>query len=172
MKISSYIPLLSLFVVSSLLSPSSCDETTDLINQICRNTADFGFCNNILNRNLISPKTDFVGLTKLTINLALSFANDTDIFIQKSEAAEKDPKLKQLYAGCDSNYQKVVGFMRGAQYDVNRADYKSMVELLQLCSRPVIDCQNALGDIVFEVREKNRRMRVFLTMGLYEGGQL
>ncbi|KAI3464607.1 hypothetical protein Pfo_021270 [Paulownia fortunei] len=164
-------PFLSLFITSYLLSPVLCDPKTQaLINQVCRTTSDFGFCYDILNRNLVSPVTDLVGLTKLTIGLSLSYAKDTETFIQKAKAAGKDPLLQRLYAGCESNYHEVVGYMEGARYDLNRADYKSMVALLQLSSKPIILCQNAIGDVVFQMREKNRQMRVLLSMGLYEGG--
>lgn len=154
----------------TLLSHCLCDkQTQDLINQICRQTSDFAFCNNILERNLVSPKTDLAGLTRLTTSLSRSYAGDTLSFIQKSEAAETNPSVKQLYAGCDSNYQKVVGFMDGAKSAANRGDYRSMVTQLQSCSRPIIECQSAIARVVPQMLQKNRLMRVLLSMGLYEG---
>lgn len=160
------------FIITAftLLSPCLCDkQTQDLINQICRQTSDFGFCNGILERNLISPKTDLAGLTRLTTSLSRSYAGDTLSFIQKSEAAETNPSVKQLYAGCDSIYQRVVGFMEGAKNDAKRGDYRSMVAQLQSCSRPIIDCQSDIARVVPQMLEKNRLMRVLLVMGLYEG---
>ncbi|KAK4429578.1 hypothetical protein Salat_1258400 [Sesamum alatum] len=164
--------LLTLFIASHLLSLASCNSTQDLINQICRQTSDFGYCNDILNRNLPTPSTDLVGITKLTILLTLSNAKDTKIYLEKAEAAEKNATRRQLYAGCADDYYQVEVKMFVAAYDVGRGEYKGMVENLQASSRLVILCQNALGDLVYDVRERNRKLRVLLTMGLYEGSLL
>ncbi|KAL0326088.1 UNVERIFIED_CONTAM: hypothetical protein Sradi_5178100 [Sesamum radiatum] len=161
--------LLSLFITSHLFPLSSCNSTQDLINQICRQTSDFGYCNDILNRNLPSPSTDLIGITKLTIVLTLSSAKDTKIYLENAEAAEKNATRRQLYAGCADDYNQVELKMFVATYDVDRGDYRGMVENLKACSRPVMLCQNALGGRVYEVRERNRKLRVLLTMGLYEG---
>lgn len=173
MTVKRFVSVLITVITSNLISPSVSDPQTDsLINQICRQTADFAFCSDVLTKNIVSPNTDLAGLTRLTIKLSLNYANDTKIFIQKAKANEKNLKLQQLYDVCESNYQQVVGFMEGANFDVGRADYDSMVNLLKLCGKPIIFCQNAIGDAVLAMRDRNRHVRVFLTMGLYEGSIL
>lgn len=161
--------LLPLLAVSLLPASLGDEQTTALIRKVCGQTSDFAFCDGILERNLVSPKTDLPGLTRLTVSLTLSFAKDTLTFIQQSEAAEKDRGVKQLYEGCRGNYEKVVGFMQGAAFDAGKADYSHMVQLLQLSSKPVIICQNAIARVVPRMLEKNRLFRVLLSAALYEG---
>ncbi|KAL7117832.1 hypothetical protein ACP275_03G097500 [Erythranthe tilingii] len=168
-KFSCFIPFF-LVVTSYLITPSLSDQTTqDFISQICRTVSDPGFCFDQLNKNLPSPQTDLPGLTRLTTGLALAFARDTETFFQKVKEHEENAGLKKLYEFCESKYHSVVGFMQGAKYDADRADFVSMVNLLQLCGPPVIECQTALGDIVYAVRSKNAHVRTFISMGLKEG---
>ncbi|XP_057793021.1 uncharacterized protein LOC131009624 [Salvia miltiorrhiza] len=159
--------------MAALLGPSMGDkQTQDLINRVCRQTSDPAFCSGILSRNLPTPSVDLGGLTRLTVSLSLSYATDTLSFIKTSEAAERNPNVKEQYTVCQGNYEKVVGFMKGADYDAKRGDFKPMVTLLQSCSKPIILCQNAIARLVPQMLEKNRLMRVLLTMGLYEGNNL
>ncbi|KAL6515474.1 hypothetical protein OROHE_018508 [Orobanche hederae] len=165
--------ILLLIITSYLVSPSACDSKTEqLINEICGQTSDSGFCSGLLFHNLVSPITNLTGLTKLTIDISLSYAEYIHGIIQKSQADVKDPKLRQCYDVCGGNYQQVVGFMESAKYDFDRGVYGSMLVQLELCNRPIIDCQNAIGDFVLGMLEKNMKMRVLLSMGLYEARQL
>lgn len=161
--------LLPLLAVSLLPTALGDQQTTDLIHRVCSQTSDFAFCDRILERNLVSPKTDLPGLTRLTVSLTLSIAKDTLTFLQQAEAAEKDRSVKQLYEGCRGNYERVVGFMQGADFDAGKADYVHMVQLLQLSSKPVIICQTAIARVSLRMLEKNRLFRVLLSAALYEG---
>lgn len=40
--------------------------------------------------------------------------------------------------------------MEGASFNVGRADYESMVNLLKLCGKSIILCQNTIGDVVLD----------------------
>lgn len=142
----------------SLLSPSSGDTYT-LINQICYQTSDYGYCIEILRNNQTSS-TDLKTLIRITVDKSVMLANDNEIFIQKSMAA--DEHLKELFAGCDGNYQQFLGPLRNGKNDCDNKDYSHILGLYQRCIRPVIECQSP------QMLENNGLMRVLISMGFYE----
>ncbi|KAL3641172.1 hypothetical protein CASFOL_016140 [Castilleja foliolosa] len=164
-----YLTLISLLTISCLISPSTCydPQTMALIANLCYHSKYPPFCADILRRHLVSPKMDFLGLTTLTIDLSLGHAKSVEKSIEKLGAAiVRNPTEKHIYLKCQRSYGDIVSLTEGAKVAFDRADYGSMVALLKPCEELVQFCEDTIGQVI---RDQDYKMRVLLSMGVYEG---
>ncbi|KAG6390479.1 hypothetical protein SASPL_148214 [Salvia splendens] len=169
--------LLSIFfvivIVVALLRPSLADkQTDDLINKVCYYAGDDSFCQGILHKNLPPPPVDLAGLTRLTLNLTLSFTKETLALVEKAEADEKRLGVRQRYYWCRIGYIKVLSNVQTAEYNARRSEFDSMVTTLGLCSEPIKQCQRNVAGLLPALKEKSRMMLVLIEMGSNAGTYL
>ncbi|KAL3641171.1 hypothetical protein CASFOL_016139 [Castilleja foliolosa] len=162
--------LISLLTISCLVSPSTCDdpdpETMALIADLCSHSKYPRFCSDVLRRRLVSPKTDFSGLTKLTFVISLDYAKAIESFIGQLAAEIVKNQEKQIYLKCQRSYGGIVSLIEGAKVAFDKADYGPMVAQLESCEGHVQFCEDTIGQVISDQDDK---MRVLLSMGVYEG---
>ncbi|CAA0831670.1 Unknown protein [Striga hermonthica] len=169
-KHSSFSLLSFLFVVSNLIDPSLCDWATTqrLIKDICIHTSNYNLCKSILSRNLVSPDSSLQDITKLTMDIAVSTANFTRSTIQSLETTEKRPNVKQLLAGCEGDYNRVVTYLGSAKSAAYAGSFKQILVFVSNANNCVLLCQNKIDNVVPRIFLKNKKMRVLFSMASYE----
>ncbi|CAL5378476.1 uncharacterized protein LOC114315936 [Camellia sinensis] len=167
-----------LLVITLFIQPASSDpRTQQLIDQICRQCEDFGFCNTTFNENLKAPTTNVEGLAQITIEQSLYNATNTYIFVKRllADTDTTDVRMRDYLTVCDNSYYAVMELFREAFRSFDQKDYRGMMFYEWKTSREVAICDgifvteflwvNPLGD-------QNKQMRQLITMALVTGFML
>ncbi|KAG8379592.1 hypothetical protein BUALT_Bualt07G0104900 [Buddleja alternifolia] len=163
----SLMPMVILF----LLIPHSMGDTQALINNICRQTDDFKFCRYVFSKH-VNPNTNPIGLTRIALSVTLQYASSTLTFLQRSQAAEKDKNVKNLFTICEEGYQELINEFKDANSALARSDYSSAVFDVEKCDRFVNDCESVLGSTVAKLSVKNSHAGVLVKMAFVSSGLL
>ncbi|XP_062085776.1 uncharacterized protein LOC133791884 [Humulus lupulus] len=141
-------------------------ETQELIDRICFQVEEYGFCNQAFNENLPSPTTDIVGLTRITIDLATLNATHTLDFVQRLLVNTTDPGQKSALEACENGYSIVMRSFQDADVAFNMNDYRSVAKYEYVTPRAEGSCVLNIPPFNEELAERNREMRILITMSL------
>ncbi|KAJ6380414.1 hypothetical protein OIU76_016975 [Salix suchowensis] len=139
-------PVLVIFLLTTS-SPTSTEaqSTQDLIDRVCRQMEEYGFCNNAFHENMRTPETDYVGLTAIAIDLAIKNASNTYDYISLLAENTTNPSTKGAYMA--------------SEHDIPRTQANCEARL----STP--PTPNPLAD-------RNRQMRMLIAMALVSGHEI
>ncbi|KAF9669826.1 hypothetical protein SADUNF_Sadunf13G0004900 [Salix dunnii] len=170
-----FLPVLVIFLLTSS-SPalSEAQSTQDLIDRVCRQMEEYGFCNNAFHENMKTPETDYVGLTAIAIDLAIKNASNTYDYIVLLAENTTNPSTKGAYMACECAYGIVKSsFMTGLGY-FNRKDYAGMLEAEHDIPRTQANCEARLSTppTPNPLADRNRQMRMLITMALVTGHEI
>lgn len=161
------LPLLILFL--SIHNASSDKTTQDLIDYICYQMEEFGFCSKTFNENLPSPSTDIIGLTKITVDQALKNATNTFNFIENLLKNTTNPGVKNALIVCEKGYKIVEQSFQEASREFEAKDYENMERSEQGTPRAQGSCVTSFEIPPFPSNplvERNRQMRILIAMAL------
>jgi len=134
---------------------------------------EYQFCNQAFNDNLPQPNTDKVGLTRIAIVESQHNATNTLEFIRGLIPKEHDPAQLNHLTVCDNAYAIVKQSFDQAYDAFNHGDYRGMQSYERITPRALASCVT-----IFEVppttnenplNERNREMRILLTMAIVTG---
>jgi len=156
-------------MVTSGISP----ETQALIDLICRQMEDYQFCNQTFHHDLVEPFTDEVGLTRVATleaqyNATNTFKYITDELIPK----EKDPTQLHNYQICATAYGILKKSFDLAYDAFNKGDYQGMENYERITPRAIASCVTTFRVAPPTLDERNREMRILLTMAVVTGSLL
>ncbi|KDP41307.1 hypothetical protein JCGZ_15714 [Jatropha curcas] len=167
--------LLPILVASLFTNPMSDNEIQEKINYVCRQMEEFGFCNQTFNENLKSTTTDYVGLTQITIEQAITNSTNTHAFVQQLlESATSEP-LRNALIECKNAYSTVVQSFHEAMKYFEQKEYSSMVKSEMVAPRAQSDCSSRFSISPYRknpLADRNREMRIIIAMAIVTGHQL
>ncbi|XVE90876.1 hypothetical protein DITRI_Ditri20bG0111400 [Diplodiscus trichospermus] len=116
------------------------------ISTICSKTLSPSFCSRVLtNKTLHANQTDLHGLAKISIGLALAFANETHAAIDPLIKAARNYNEREGYVLCSKNYEEAIHALRDAQRMLSKQDYRGVrVEALAAAAEAKA-CEHDVG---------------------------
>jgi pectinesterase inhibitor-like protein len=92
--------LLSVLLIFQFIYPTlGGPRTQGLIDKICRQVEDYGYCNTVYNQNIKTPETDIFGLAQITLEQGTNNATNTYLFARRLLGNTTDPALKGYLSG-------------------------------------------------------------------------
>ncbi|KAJ6384683.1 hypothetical protein OIU78_027889 [Salix suchowensis] len=142
-------PALVIFLLTTT-SPTSTEaqSTQDLIDRVCRQMEEYGFCNNAFHENMRNPRNRLQNTT--------------------------NPSTKGAYMACECAYGIVKSsFLTGLGY-FNRKDYAGMLEAEHDIPRTQANCEARLSTppTPNPLADRNRQMRMLIAMALVSGHEI
>lgn len=164
--------LLSLLVMFLVVHPAMVDQeqpgTQELIEKICRQMEEYGFCYKTFNENLKSPSTDIVGLTQITLQQAIINSSNTHDFIVQLLGNTTDEGERNALMACENGYSTLKRAFEDAFFAFTVKDYKSMMTCEAVTPKAEASCEQSFNPENPMV-ERNREMRILLAMALVAG---
>lgn len=162
--------LFPLLIITPFIQPAFSDlETQELIEKICRQCEDYGFCNRIFNENLKTPTTDVEGLAQITVEQSLYYATNTYIFVKKLIANTSDAAVRDHLRVCDNSYNAVLNLFQEAFRSFDLKDYRSMMAYEWDTQRAAATCDaifSADSLSIDQLIRRNQKMRILIAMAL------
>ncbi|XP_007206398.2 uncharacterized protein LOC18773621 [Prunus persica] len=161
--------LLVLFFLVINITPSLAQDTQQLIDHICRQMEEFGFCSQTFKENLKSPNADIVALTQITIERATDNATKTHDFIRQVLDNTNDPALKNALRECENAYRVLMESFDSAALSFFQKDYDSVQRYETVTPRAEASCEDSLStppNTQNPLTNKNRQMRILIAMAL------
>ncbi|GKV01506.1 hypothetical protein SLEP1_g14056 [Rubroshorea leprosula] len=181
-SVPTYTLLFSSLVISLFLftnPASSADpQTQELIDKICRQMEDYGFCNQTFSANLKSPLTDLVGLTQITIEITIQNASNDFVYAKSILDRATDPHMIKVLTECVKDYQAIRGSFIKAMRSFMLRDYKGMLNYELPNSKSVALCQEGFSSAkpgpnpYIVLIERNRQLRILIAMSVVTGHYL
>lgn len=166
-----YMFLTSLLIL--IINPASSDRPTQaLIERICREMEEFGFCSKTFNENLKSTSTDIIGLTQITIKQVLRNASNTHDFIVRLVQTTTDKAFRKALIECENGYHIVLQSFQQAYDEFKGGEYGSMLQLEYITPRAQSSCEinpETLPSPANPLIERNREMRILIAMAVVTG---
>lgn len=99
--------VISFFLFANPVSSSAAPETPELIDKICRQMEDYGFCNQVFQHWLRAPLSGLVDLTQITLETTTENASNNFMFVQAMHDHSTDPNGKSALDECMSQYEVI-----------------------------------------------------------------
>ncbi|TQD91790.1 hypothetical protein C1H46_022632 [Malus baccata] len=161
--------LVLLFLVINI-TPSLTQDTEQLIERICRQMEQYGFCSQTFKENLKSPNADILALTQITVERALDNATQTHDFIRQLLESTTDTALKSALETCEYSYRLVMEAFQSAAVAFFQKDYDSVEKSESGTPRAEASCADSLSKMppntANPLTERNNQMRILLAMAL------
>lgn len=92
--------LLSVLLIFQFIYPTlGGPRTQGLIDKICRQVEDYGYCNKVYNQNIKTPETDIFRLAHITLEQGTNNATNIYLFARRLLGNTTDPALKGYLSG-------------------------------------------------------------------------
>ncbi|KAM1442589.1 hypothetical protein ACFXTO_010558 [Malus domestica] len=167
--------LLVLFFLVINITPSSSQDTQQLIDHICRQMEEYGFCSQTFKENLKSPNSDIVALTQITIERATDNATKTHDFIRQLLDNTTDIAFKNALTACENGYLVVMESFDSAALSFFQKDYDSVEKAERVTPRAEASCEESLStqpNTQNPLNDRNRQMRILIAMALVSAHEL
>ncbi|GLU16706.1 hypothetical protein SLE2022_331240 [Rubroshorea leprosula] len=157
------------FCTSSVLFLRCNAVTETMINDICKQTEDPGFCVNILRSD---PRTDGArdmhGLALISISLTSILVQETLDKIPDILKGINDTVGEQRMSVCNSDYVGALAKFRDAFSSTDKRSYGDSINSIRDGTNLVIDCQNIYrrNDPIAESPLAAENMKVFKLSGI------
>lgn len=171
------LPLLVImfFTIHPTLSSNTVPGIQQLIEKICRQMEEFGFCDRTFNEKLKSPSPDIADLTQITIEQAVMNATDRHDYILQLLKNTTTRAEKNALTACENGYNIVLQFFQNAYVAFVDGDYDSMMRYEHETPRAEASCEitfRAPPNPVNQLVDRNRQMRILIAMALVTGNIL
>lgn len=145
-------------------------ETQQLIEKICRQMEEYGFCSQTFKENLKSPDSDIVALTQITIERATDNATKTLDFVrQLLQKATMSPAQKEALIACENAYVIVSQSFYEAAVEFFQKDYEDVANSESITPRAEDSCQQSINTLPSDQNplvDRNRQMRILIAMSV------
>ncbi|CAK7340484.1 unnamed protein product [Dovyalis caffra] len=174
-SVPSHSSLFSLVLILFFIHFAQCEALTqELIDKICHGTQDYNLCIKIFKDNVKSPTTDLVGLTHLTIDLALKNAIDTCAYTQRILDEATTPEVRKVLGECVKDYQLVVEGFQQASTAFAGKKYKDMVAKESATPAAISACERGMPPAFpvnpyFFLIERDKQLKVLISMSVVTG---
>ncbi|XP_002889745.2 uncharacterized protein LOC9325809 [Arabidopsis lyrata subsp. lyrata] len=164
--------VLVLYIFTPHIEAIKADEATEaLINSICIENEDYGFCNKIIHEKLKAPTATIKELTSLIIYTTMDHASDTYIFIDNILREWPVPKETTGLKTCHEVYNRETNSFLEIRFLFSKGEYERMGEAILSTAKILEDCR---GDFLIPpykepLIEKKRVMRILITMSAVSG---
>ncbi|KAM7272989.1 hypothetical protein ACFE04_027653 [Oxalis oulophora] len=160
------LPLLFLSLMFFIPAWSDEKSTDALIEKICRNNEDYGFCTKVFRENMKSPSTDIVGLARITIDQASENATNTLGYVNYRTRQVTDPQIKFLLSQCTYGYDEVRSSFTVASEFLNERQYSKVVGIERTAPYAIRNCLSAFATTTDPIGQRNTQMRILITMAI------
>ncbi|KAL1220025.1 hypothetical protein V5N11_028830 [Cardamine amara subsp. amara] len=150
-------------------------STEALINSICIENEDYGFCSKIIHENLQKPTATIEELTDLILHTAFDHARDTYGFINNIIRQWHDPKEMMTLETClavfdneTTNFLKILGLF-------SKGEYTCMIRAILTTAKTLENCRTNFIIPPYKENpliEKFRVMRILITMSGVSGNMV
>ena len=152
------------------LAWSSDPATQKLIDKICRQIEQYGFCSQTFEENLKSPNSDMVGLTQITVEQALNNATLTYNFIlYELYPNGTHEEIKDMLEDCIDGYRVVMEAFQSAAIAFFSKDYERMLNEERVAPKAQAGCTVTFPTPPFPFDQlviRNAEMRMLISMAL------
>ncbi|KAI3441954.1 PMEI domain-containing protein [Psidium guajava] len=143
-------------------------QTQQLIDQICRQTEDYGFCNKTFNQHItVGQETDMQGLARIALEQGLENDTNTLVFAEQVAGQVSDKDLLNYIQNCINGYLEILEPFQDGFKALSEKKYSDLVTDLR--STPQVHgskCGSFKGRVPNPLDERNREMRILITMSL------
>ncbi|KAL9392947.1 hypothetical protein Peur_012232 [Populus x canadensis] len=166
-----------LLVIILLTNPtlSEAQDSQVLIDEVCRQMEDYGFCNRVFHENMKSPSIDYVGLTAIAMDQTITNATNTYEYILGLLKNTTDQSLRNVLVACENAFGIVKSSFGAALQSFNRKDYDDMFKLERVAPRAQASCETSFTappSPPNPLAERNREMRILITMAIASGKEI
>ncbi|KAG7596407.1 Pectinesterase inhibitor domain [Arabidopsis suecica] len=164
--------VLVLYIFTPHIEGVEADGPTEaLINSICIENEDYGFCNKIIHEKLKTPTATIKELTSLIIYTTMAHASDTYIFIDNILRKWPGPKEMSGLKTCHAVYKRETNSFLEIRFLFSKGEYELMDEAILSTAKILEECR---GDFLIPpykepLLEKKRVMRILITMSAVSG---
>ncbi|KAJ9186027.1 hypothetical protein P3X46_005585 [Hevea brasiliensis] len=166
----------ALLVIFLLINPAFSDKKTqEMIDKVCRQMEEYGFCNQTFNENLKTKSTNYVDLTQITIDQVTRNATNTYEFVLQLLQNTSIEALKNALRVCESSYQVVLGAFQDALRSFNQQDYDSMIKYERVTPKAQGGCDACFNTPPIPANplaDRNRQIRILIAMAIVTGHEL
>ncbi|OWM72404.1 uncharacterized protein LOC116207625 [Punica granatum] len=145
-------------------------QTQSLIDNICRQMEDYGFCNNVYQEQLKGGSSDMRGLAQIAQKQALNNATQIRIFIMDLLGRTTDQAQKDALTECQSAYNTVIDqFTQAWFYFLQLESYHEVLTFERITPRVLASCNSSFDTPDHPPNplvEQNREQRILITMAL------
>ncbi|XP_030441936.1 putative invertase inhibitor [Syzygium oleosum] len=142
-------------------------QTQQLIDQICRQTEDYGFCNKTFNQHISGGETDMQGLAQIALEQGLENDTNTLIFARQLTRQVTDKDLLDYIQNCISGYLEIMEPFQDGLKALSEHNYSALVARLRGTPQAHgSKCGAFAGGVPNPLSERNREMRILITMSL------
>ncbi|KAL9355940.1 hypothetical protein Peur_049193 [Populus x canadensis] len=164
-------------VIILLTNPtlSEAQDSQVLIDEVCRQMEDYGFCNRVFHENMKSPSIDYVGLTAIAMDQTITNATNTYEYILGLLKNTTDQSLRNVLVACENAFGIVKSSFGAALQSFNRKDYDDMFKLERVAPRAQASCETSFTappSPPNPLAERNREMRILITMAIASGKEI
>ncbi|KAJ6928541.1 hypothetical protein NC652_012612 [Populus alba x Populus x berolinensis] len=164
-------------VIILLTNPtlSEAQDSQALIDEVCRQMEDYGFCNRVFHENMKSPSIDYVGLTAIAMDQTITNATNTYEYILDLLRNTTDQSLRNVLVACENAFGIVKSSFGDALQSFNRKDYDDMFKLERDAPRAQASCETSFiapPSPPNPLAERNREMRILITMAIVSGKEI
>lgn len=167
-----------LLIISNNHSPALAadPQTQELIDKICRQLEDYGFCNKVFNQNLKIPSTNIEGLTQIALERTTENVTSVLAYAQSLLNDAATPEVKDILTECVKDYRTITNAFTLAFKAFGERNFKEMLvqespapKALGLCEGNISFEPGPPVNPFFELIEKNRQLRILIAMSLVSG---
>lgn len=151
-------------------------QTQELIDKICRQLEDYGFCNKVFNENLETPSANIEELTQITLERTTENVTSVLAYAQSLLNHATTPEVKNILTECVKDYRTIISGFTLAFKAFGERNFKEMLaqeypapKALGLCEGNISFEPGPPMNPFFQLIEKNRQLRILIAMSLVSG---
>ncbi|KAL3737910.1 hypothetical protein ACJRO7_019434 [Eucalyptus globulus] len=142
-------------------------QTQQLIDRICRQTEDYGFCDKTFKPHIPGQETDMQGLAQIALEQGLENDTDTLVFARRLAGQVTDEDLLDYIENCVYGYLEILGPFQDGLRALSEKNYSALVAGLRGAPQAHgSKCGAFAGGVPNPLDERNREMRILITMSL------
>uniref|UniRef100_A0A6N2LUH1 Pectinesterase inhibitor domain-containing protein n=1 Tax=Salix viminalis TaxID=40686 RepID=A0A6N2LUH1_SALVM len=166
-----FAPLLAIILLTNP-ALSEARDSQDLIDEVCRQMEDYGFCNRVFHENMESPEIDHVGLAAIAMEQTITNATSTHEYISDLLRRTTEKSLRNVLVACENAFGIVESSFGAAMQSFHRKEYEDMLKLEHVAPRAQASCETSFTappSPPNPLAERNREMRILITMAIVSG---
>ncbi|PKI76101.1 uncharacterized protein LOC116207618 [Punica granatum] len=145
-------------------------QTQGLIDRVCHQMEDYGFCNNVYQAQLKGGSSDMRGLAQIAQEQAQNNATQIRFSIMDLLGRTTDQSLKDALTECQTAYNTIIDQFQQAWFYFSKLEsYQEVLNLEKITPRLLGSCISSFDTPAHPPNplvEQNREQRILITMAL------